>query len=66
MSKVNTLRQIRKASNSNRGGSNGSNPIYNDELRKELGWNNRFHLGKLPKYDTYHDNNCKINPYLLI
>ena len=48
MSKINVLRQIKLAKNSQ------------DEVQKELGWNNRFHLGKLPPYNAFNDTNCKI------
>lgn len=45
MSKVNTLRQMKQKS-------------VHDENSKETGWNNRFHLSKLPTYNAFSDENC--------
>jgi hypothetical protein len=47
MSKLNVVRQIKFGK---------GNQDY--DLQKELGWNNRFHLGKLPAYNAYNDTNC--------
>jgi hypothetical protein len=30
--------------------------------KRESNWDHRFHLGKLPAYDSYNDTNC--NPTL--
>ena len=50
MNKVNILRQIRQKPT--------------NDLDREQNWNNRFHLGKLPEYNTMTDNNC--NLFLII
>ena len=49
MSKLNIVRQIKN-----------KNIKKEDEYEKENKWNNRFHLAKLPPYDSHHDTNCKI------
>jgi hypothetical protein len=28
-------------------------------IKREAHWDSRFHLGKLPAYDSYSDSNCK-------
>ena len=48
MSKLNVVRQIKLGK---------GHQEY--ELQKELAWNSRFHLGKLPAYNALHDTNCK-------
>lgn len=52
MSKLSVVRQIKQQKNA----------IHdmNKEMEKELKWDNRFHLGKLPDYDSLKDVNCKI------
>ena len=49
MSKMNIVRQIRNKSKDNEVKS-----------KKEIKWDSRFHLGKLPQYDALHDINCKL------
>jgi hypothetical protein len=53
MSKLNVVRQIKQK----------TRPAFSNNLHpeneKEIGWNNRFHLGKLPEYNAYSDSNCK-------
>lgn len=53
MSKLNVVRQIKQKTRP--AFSNNLNP----ENDKEIGWNNRFHLGKLPDYNAHNDLNCK-------
>jgi hypothetical protein len=57
MSKVNVIRNM-KNKTSERSNSKTLCGLYNSELEKEQKWDNRFHLGKLPKYDAYQDENC--------
>jgi hypothetical protein len=47
MSKLNIVRSLRNRND------------FEQSNKKEANWNNRFHLGKLPAYDSYGDINCK-------
>jgi len=52
MSKLSVVRQIKQQKNAIQD--------MNREMKKELKWDNRFHLGKLPDYNSLKDDNCKI------
>jgi hypothetical protein len=56
MSKLNIVRGIKQKKETTSSKFGGS---HHWELEKELGWDNRFHLGKLPDYDAFKDYNCK-------
>jgi hypothetical protein len=60
MSKLNVVRQIKQKTRP--AFSNNLNP----ENDKEIRWNNRFHLGKLPDYNSHQDSNCKKTNYMKI
>ena len=57
MSKLNVVRGIKQKKETNSSKFGGSSANF--ELEKELGWDNRFHLGKLPEYNALKDYNCK-------
>jgi len=52
MSKLSVVRQIKQQKNSVQ--------EMNKEMEKEIKWDTRFHLGKLPDYNVFKDKNCKI------
>jgi hypothetical protein len=52
MSKLNVVRQIKQK---NRPAFSTNSHV---EYEKEVGWNSRFHLGKLPQYNAFNDSNC--------
>jgi hypothetical protein len=52
MSKISIVRSIKQKNNVHLQKDNDINYM------RENGWDNRFHLGKLPNYDSHNDNYC--------
>jgi len=52
MSKLSVVRQIKQQKN--------SSGDLNKEMNREIKWDGRFHIGKLPDYNAMKDSNCKI------